>query len=467
MRERNAQVAIMRDIYKEARGIVLWLGTGCTCHDYPYLATEAYRRYARCAESMRCHFNGSSPTVIPENVLDTIKCLGSNEWWSRSWILQEASTPRATMELWVGPSRVSFEDMKFVHYCMLWAMGMYRQAAIPPLYNKTLDVLGELAKSRLGDAKMTLLDLLVTGRRFKASEPRDKVYAFLGIYEDLRGEKSPIPINYALPVSEVFKKTTIHILQEAGDLNILAHCGSARNEVTIPSWVPDFSVPGDHHLAICPDISEHSQAFKPSISLENNMNHLVVTGKIVGHVAEIVPPLLPPDVEISEDDFTDFALNSPQFLAWFMAIARMAYPDAVEVEYPGGANTSIALDLLFMGKKDRPAAEHSALMGPPFLQVLKGGTFVSPLYRAPMVIAMVRQRYPSLAFFKTRKGYLGFGDEATEPGDAIVQLHGLSVPLVLRKCGGTWRLLGSCFVVGIMSGEIRKTDDESTVFRID
>jgi hypothetical protein len=120
-----------------------------------------------------------------------------------------------------------------------------------------------------------------------------------------------------------------------------------------------------------------------------------------------------------------------------------------------------------MGKKDRPAAEHSALMGPPFLQVLKGGTFVSLLYRAPMVIAMVRQRYPSLAFFKTKKGYLGFGDEATEPGDAIVQLHGLSVPLVLRKCGGTWRLLGSCFVVGIMSGEIRMTDYESTVFRID
>jgi hypothetical protein len=86
-------------------------------------------------------------------------------------------------------------------------------------------VLGELAKSRLGDAKMTLLDLLVTGRRFKASEPRDKVYAFLGIYEDVRGEKSPIPIDYALPVSEVFKKTTIHILQEAGDLNILAHAG--------------------------------------------------------------------------------------------------------------------------------------------------------------------------------------------------------------------------------------------------
>ena len=453
----------MRDIYKAAQRIVVWLGLGCRCHDiqYYYLATEAYRLYGRCiSEGL---FNDFAGLEIPDNVVDAIECLGRNSWWSRSWILQEASTPHAPMELWVGPSRVSFEDLKLVHYDMLWSMARDRQAVIPPGYNKTLDVLGELAKSRLGDARMALLDLLVKCRSFKATEPRDKIYAFLGIYADARG-KSPITIDYSLPVSEIFRTTAIYILQQENNPTILAYCGSSRNEVISPSWVPDFSVSGDHHVAIRPTSTENC-SFGSPISFENNMSCLAVAGVIFDHVTGIVDPLLQPDDEISEENITDFALNSPQFLSWFQSITRMAYPDGAETAYPGGVNTTAALNLLFMGMKDTPVPEHKHLMSPPFLQVLAGEGFGGPFDHI-LVTPIVRQRYPSLTFFRTSKGYLGFGDEATMPGDAIVEIHGLLMPLVLRKKGATWRLLGPSFVVGIMSGENRKMGGE-TVFRID
>jgi hypothetical protein len=461
--ERNAQVAIMRDIYKAAKRIVVWLGLGCACHrDYPYLATEAYRLYGE--SSRNGVLDSCTGTEIPEHVVDAIRCLGENEWWSRSWILQEASTPHAALELWLGPSRVSFEDIKFVHYDMLWAMGMERQAAIPPGYNKTLDLLGELAESRLDGDGLTLLYFLIKCQNFEATNPRDKIYAFLGIYADACGD-FPITIDYSLSVAEVFKNTAIHILQQDLKPTILAFCCSSRNEVLSPSWVPDFSVSGDHQVAIRPTTTTNS-SFGSPIRFENNMNHLVVNGAIFDRVTEIVPPLLTADAKIPDDEIADFALNSPAFLAWFTAIAELAYPDGVEVEYPGGARTTAALSLLFMGMKDTPDPVHNSVVEPPFLQVLQGGNFVNPVYRTPVVIAMIQQKYPCLAFFKTKKGYLGFGDENTRVWDAIVEVDGLSVPLVLRSNGATWRLLGPSFVVGIMSGENRMIEKE-TVFKIE
>ena len=79
---------------------------------------------------------------------------------------------------------------------------------------------------------------------------------------------------------------------------------------------------------------------------------------------------------------------------------------------------------------------------------------------------MVQQRYISLTFFKTGKVYLGFGDEATMPGDAVVELNGLPVPLIPRENGATCLSLGPPFVVGIMNGENRNTDGK-TMFTTD
>jgi hypothetical protein len=43
--------------------------------------------------------------------------------------------------------------------------------------------------------------------------------------------------------------------------------------------------------------------------------------------------------------------------------------------------------------------------------------------------------------------------EATERGDVISVLLGGSMPLMLRPAGGQFRLVGECYVHGIMRGE--------------
>ena len=58
----------------------------------------------------------------------------------------------------------------------------------------------------------------------------------------------------------------------------------------------------------------------------------------------------------------------------------------------------------------------------------------------------------------TTRGYVGIVPEDVEAGDAVVVLQGCSVLLVLREDksaagGARWRVVGECYVHGIMNGE--------------
>jgi hypothetical protein len=53
----------------------------------------------------------------------------------------------------------------------------------------------------------------------------------------------------------------------------------------------------------------------------------------------------------------------------------------------------------------------------------------------------------------TMEGYVGHVPRETKPGDAIYVLPGCKVPVVVRKMGGQWGLLGECYVHGFMNGE--------------
>ncbi len=186
--ERNAQVSIMRDIYASSKRIIIWLGSEDSC-GHGELALDTYRYYSQRYRRKNSR-SKSSPIEIPSNQTEAIECLASRDYWFRSWIIQEATTPYVPKEVWCGSRIVALIDVEFVHELLFdWAAD--RQAMIRPGENKQLDYLKEVTAHRQehienadGDNGNLLLKFLLEGRKFKASEPRDKVYAFLGIYSD-------------------------------------------------------------------------------------------------------------------------------------------------------------------------------------------------------------------------------------------------------------------------------------------
>jgi hypothetical protein len=65
----------------------------------------------------------------------------------------------------------------------------------------------------------------------------------------------------------------------------------------------------------------------------------------------------------------------------------------------------------------------------------------------------VRQSFDQKLFIKLDNGLLGVGPEATRPTDLLVVLFGGRVPFILRNYGSYYKLIGECYVNGLMDGE--------------
>jgi hypothetical protein len=60
------------------------------------------------------------------------------------------------------------------------------------------------------------------------------------------------------------------------------------------------------------------------------------------------------------------------------------------------------------------------------------------------------------SFFVTADGYMGLSPLFAERGDLICVLLGCSVPMIIRKCGTNYVVVGDAYVYGMMEGEVMK-----------
>ncbi|KAK3297105.1 uncharacterized protein B0H64DRAFT_319798 [Chaetomium fimeti] len=88
-------------------------------------------------------------------------------------------------------------------------------------------------RPRLTSALSALRDLDTT-------DPRDKIFAFLGLVDD---ELGIIP-DYGATIQDLYRTATVATIEKRLRLSILSHVQDAQNTNIrdLPSWVPDFSV---------------------------------------------------------------------------------------------------------------------------------------------------------------------------------------------------------------------------------
>jgi hypothetical protein len=56
-------------------------------------------------------------------------------------------------------------------------------------------------------------------------------------------------------------------------------------------------------------------------------------------------------------------------------------------------------------------------------------------------------------YFASNKEYLGWVPSHAREGDQICAFYGSRYPFVIRPCGDGWKLIGACFMHGLMEGE--------------
>ena len=275
--EKNHQVRLMWEIYSYADVVVAWLGKqdetikrGLNLIKQITAIVEKrssgsevrpgnYRNF-RITELNNLDL--PAPTSPEWDYLFSVLTL---PWFSRAWVIQELVAAKmcyflcgddiidSSMLLWLG--EIIEKDK------LLSSMRNFKR-------NQILGVnVTSLATLKREGKQHDLTELLWSTHLFRASDPRDRVFALLNMAHEVTPRTFSNLIDYRLNTYEVLIKTADIILRQ-GSLNLLSFAQAFGDHYSLPSWVPywtasdysytplikswDVSVPHQHTVPIEP-----------------------------------------------------------------------------------------------------------------------------------------------------------------------------------------------------------------------
>lgn len=163
-----------------------------------------------------------------------IKRLLERPYWSRAWIVQELAKA-SKAEVWCGDQMLPW-DIFFRGVQRWWAymnirVGNFEHPIMALQYFRNAET--EVKK---GTARMLLSAAMVRSLHTKATLPRDKIYAVLGLVRDSR-DTVPTP-NYLEPDAAVFSTVLKLMIVGQGQLNLIFLAGIERTRGLPCSWMP-------------------------------------------------------------------------------------------------------------------------------------------------------------------------------------------------------------------------------------
>jgi len=219
--ERSHQVGFMGTIYSNASQVLVYLGSGTG-------ATNIILGYLNGEATFRSHFkqDGSYRAGTDHAVREFLRC----RFFDRVWVLQEIALARlVTVTAGDKTVRWTHDD------CITKLLGICR--------NKNIEPPSALHWLPASEPHADILTVLQKSRNCSSTDPRDKIFAVLGLAHQ-KYQKS-LPPDYSLTSDEVFMKLAIYLIEEERSLAVLKHITGQidfPDPNTLPSWVPRWDV---------------------------------------------------------------------------------------------------------------------------------------------------------------------------------------------------------------------------------
>ncbi|KAF8533048.1 heterokaryon incompatibility protein-domain-containing protein [Trichophaea hybrida] len=251
--ERSKQVLRMRDIYHKASSVVVWLGTSDPQTEKAMELIKTLGRIVLDAEELlyqglKVEYREPFMEEFEENdplVLQAMNNIFCRTWWSRVWVVQElslAKQPNAVVLC--GRMLVQWTDVLVAAYAIEYCWGLMTKI-LEGFPEESLSAFQEglrmtqCRQVRDTDPPFRLIELLAVHRDCNATDPRDHIYGFLGLSGDAV-ELGIVP-DYRKTVEYIFQDFVRCYVTATGSLDVITACQTPRNLTNLPSWVPDWS----------------------------------------------------------------------------------------------------------------------------------------------------------------------------------------------------------------------------------
>ena len=497
--EKNQQVQMMSDIYKNAAYVVVSLGESDSetdaAMDYIYHLSKAInqeiqkiRRIGNPNQKIEKirqidnPKNGFHKWILIENLL-------RKSWFERIWVIQEVA---------MGPEPLIVCGKRAVNWGMFChalfgflkhSLSLRRDLPKPDSPNgdryspsfpvgllnlQIMNTARESLQKRGGEPFQTILLYM---NHFKATNARDKVFALLGLRRDTNDKT--LQADYNSTPENVYQTVSRHLLLCDPYIHILnmAGVGFPRLSTSLPSWVPDFknseTISFGHYFP--QSVEFHAAGESESVVAPGpSENTIVISGVRIDTVLRLTDSCEPSctnwftqvealfkDVQrLPESQLNDIVRRQHREgkESWldvlYCALINYRTPsdyrtDADEFgkhfqvwrEYILNQNFDI-YNAVWVGLVD---AKH---------RIESSQLDQSTELRAFENICRATAR--SRRFFTTKMGFLGLTSPGTEEGDIVVIFSGGITPFIVRESksvAGEFTLLGEAYVHDIMYGE--------------
>lgn len=452
------------------------------------------------------------PTTSEE--IAALYALFERPWFNRIWIVQEAGVS-SQIFFQCGGQTIDWWTFCFGY---LITQRLERKARMGPKSHRNLVVMSrtrssihvsgsrkDIPTTELG---LSLLALLSLYRGYTATDPRDKVFALLGISSSDMG----MAPDYSKSNETVFLEVATCLLESSPTLEIFASCHIGKMAPKIlPSWVPDWNdhSPKPYKLAGNQEFESSEVSSKPlrifnassdtAAFVKINHNKLRVKGFVLEKIVQVARVLhinqagLRMPVEIGQ--MTDIASVVGSVRRFFAMITTMI---SVIEEWKVLANIDIAEAVaaadddrftvfartLWADLEDPDICAASCEEWTAKLAWLSDITQTLPSFeiepKEQNLMQVLQQMMPFIQALdmdkvrmlhkldcphilerrlgKTNGGRLCLLPASTEAGDSIALLQGGRTPYILRAAGGSFELVGETFVHGTMYGKAWDVD---------
>jgi hypothetical protein len=155
-------------------------------------------------------FELSYDEVTWESLLNLLK----RPWFGRLWIMQEIQLANSKAVLQCGTDQISWYHFRRAIICIF-----SKKDGVPA---EILDEVSFVAQLTFNLRNVPFIELLNRSGRQYCSQPADKLYGILGLASPEIAKI--IPVNYTLPVLEVYKQTLLEYTSSTQRLDMLMYC---------------------------------------------------------------------------------------------------------------------------------------------------------------------------------------------------------------------------------------------------
>ncbi|KAF7901749.1 uncharacterized protein EAF01_007048 [Botrytis porri] len=486
-KEKETQIPLMARIYQHAFNTVIWLGQ---CEPTSGSAIQLLKDI-----NVTLLFNQSNVDSedfermqLPSSDSKTWHALWrllSHPWFTRLWIIQEVMLSNNPWIMCGGELLMWDEFSKAVNH--LSTCGIFQWLQIKFANVEDSSELGDISQTVLGLTRQRehyrsasdgthIFENLVSTRGSQCFDPRDKIYGLLGVCSDA----DKFHVRYTnFTENQLYHDVAINALTK--NIQILTPSlvfkSIDHESLDLPSWVPDWR---ERRQTNELGTYNASGSFKFKLNKiyvkinDESRNELRIQGIPFDSVTRTSATITNPDLTYLNPQND----NQSLLKLWTFVSKLKHYPTSHTIFY--------AFWQTLVGSKTDsgrlPCPDSFAEIISLLLDASTGqspslpGQTYSPRQQKPigkgrLELANLAQRVPGQTFQEvreamkyvlknrrwgtTRNGFFGLFPRYVEEGDIVYVMDGCNVPYLLREVDGEgrFRLVGECYVFGIMDGE--------------